>query len=305
MKKAFVFFLLIVTILLLVGYTVFIKDVGAPIYAGDFQCRIYLDKTVKISYYGGCDEEVTIPSYIDGYKVVGIGTYAFQDSSVKKVTLPKTVETIDLGAFDNCKLLEEIEFSYGLKTVAEAAFEDCVALRELEFPDSLERVGGGAFWGCTSLERIDFGSGIVDIESLVQPIMDAITSIEGYSSYNRNRFGYCENLKEIEFGSDSDYYYAEDGVIYSKDGKRLVCYCPGKEDIEFTIPDSVEVICQDSFYKCDNLKSIYMKGDVPPTSYNDIVKNYSDIILYVPTGTLKEYQNTSPWKRFNIQEYDY
>ncbi len=270
MRKAFVFFLLIVMILVLVGYTFFIKDWGASIQAGDFQCRIFLDKTVKISYYGGTEEEVVIPSYIDGYKVVGIGSLAFQESTVKKVTLPETVETIDPAAFYLCRSLEEIEFSDGLKSVCEFAFLGCTALREIEFPDSLETVGRLAFAECYSLESIDFGNGITDIEGFVKPAtesyVDIYEAISKYDSFNSSghysSFFGCYSLKEIKFGSENESYRATDGVIYSKDGKRLVYYCPGKEETEFIVPDSVEIIERAAFSDCDNLERVVIGDNV-------------------------------------------
>ena len=270
MRKAFVFFLLIVMILVLVGYTFFIKDWGASIQAGDFQCRIFLDKTVKISYYGGTEEEVVIPSYIDGYKVIGVGAMAFQDSTVKKVTLPETVETIDPLAFYNCKSLEEIEFSEGLESVAEFAFAGCTSLREIELPDSVEAVGKCAFNACISLERIDFGNGVTDIECFVAPAVETYSDISEFvSKYDVSQsnefdslFYGCNSLKEVEFGNENESYRAVDGVIYSKDGKRLVYYCPGREATEFVIPDSVEIIGRGAFSDCDNLERVVIGDNV-------------------------------------------
>ena len=62
-----------------------------------------------------------------------------------------------------------------------------------------------------------------------------------------------------------------------------------------------------AFGGCTGLTSIYVMSETAPTiisaSFDD--DTYSNATLYVPTGTLKTYQETDGWKEFsNIQEFD-
>ena len=46
----------------------------------------------------------------------------------------------------------------------------------------------------------------------------------------------------------------KDGLLYSKDGKRLL---RAPDDLKYyTIPEGVEVICNSAFYRCKQLKNI-------------------------------------------------
>lgn len=68
------------------------------------------DKTVEITGYSEDVKELKIPETVDGYKVIRIADEAFANSSVAKLTLPKTLTSIGEDAFagtpyfDNAKL---------------------------------------------------------------------------------------------------------------------------------------------------------------------------------------------------------
>lgn len=67
---------------------------------GDFEYKVLDDGTVEISKYNGTGGEVSIPSEIDGKKVTSIGYIAFDScESLKSVTIPKSVESIEERAF--------------------------------------------------------------------------------------------------------------------------------------------------------------------------------------------------------------
>ena len=74
-----------------------------------------------------------------------------------------------------------------------------------------------------------------------------------------------------------------------------------------TIPNSVTSIGYNAFYYCVSLKAIYMQCEVPiecdPRFSDDALK---EAVLYVPTGTMAEYEKVDPWRNFwNIEEMDF
>lgn len=76
-----------------------------------------------ITSYSGAANYVTVPDKIDGIEVGGIMKNAFYSiSTLRKVTLPHTLQFIGEAAFYNCNALKEITLSDGLKSVYENSF---------------------------------------------------------------------------------------------------------------------------------------------------------------------------------------
>lgn len=75
-------------------------------------------------------------------------------------------------------------------------------------------------------------------------------------------FCLCDKLRMIHVSQDNKRYKSQNGILYSKDGKELVC-CPADclfYDEEYLI--GVEVICESAFRLCKNLKSVEIPENV-------------------------------------------
>lgn len=55
-----------------------------------------------------------------------------------------------------------------------------------------------------------------------------------------NPFAPCLNLIEITIDEHNENYCTVDGVLFTKDMKKLVCYPPKKDGTSYTVPDGVE-----------------------------------------------------------------
>ena len=70
------------------------------------------------------------------------------------------------------------------------------------------------------------------------------------------------------------------------------------------LPDNYRGECyaigDSAFYKCNDLTSIHLLGETPPTVGRDnfTESQYADVILYVPVGALETYQKADTWKNF-------
>lgn len=67
--------------------------------------------------------------------------------------LPKTVKTIEYGAFSSCGF-EKIIFPDGLKTIGNSAFRGNIYLKEVILPDTVKDVEAGAFAECHRLKKL-------------------------------------------------------------------------------------------------------------------------------------------------------
>lgn len=115
---------------------------------------------VTITKYTGTATSVAIPSYINGKKVVAIGSQAFcrvergsyyYPMAVTSVTIPNTVKTIGEEAFYQVPLTSLVLPS-SVTSVGDWAFYDNSALTSLEIQGGAH-LGVYAFASCTSLTR--------------------------------------------------------------------------------------------------------------------------------------------------------
>ncbi|SFB22867.1 Leucine rich repeat-containing protein [Acetitomaculum ruminis DSM 5522] len=226
---------------------------------------------IEISCYDGDKSSVAIPSTINGYKVVGIGTDAFYEntnitsvtipegvkeikagafygcSSLKTINLPKTLQSIgnsdeeDLdeesiyeGAFEGCGSLKTINIPEGVTFVNTKTFKDCTGLTSATLPQSLEEINANLFEGCTSLGSVSLSKNITKIDD--------------------EAFLNCESLKNISISGPVE-----------KIGKNAFENCKKLESA--TLPGNLKVIDENAFKDCSNLKSIEIPATV--TNIND------------------------------------
>ncbi len=106
---------------------------------------IPLEGGLRITDWTGTGNLVTIPDTIDGVPVVSIGKSAFQNNSLKEVTLGINVKHIDNLAFAN-NLLEKLNIPVdsALERIGEYAFLDN-RLTSFTFPTYLKVIERGAF----------------------------------------------------------------------------------------------------------------------------------------------------------------
>ncbi len=108
--------------------------------------------------------ELIIPESItdngDEYIVTSIGAGAFSACHITKISIPKTIVSIESRAFYYCLDLCEITFSESqlptsnLESIGSQAFTYCSALQSIGDMPKLEQIGYEAFAACTSLQSV-------------------------------------------------------------------------------------------------------------------------------------------------------
>ena len=95
------------------------------------------------------------------------------------------------------------------------------------------------------------------VHTLIIP--KTVTLIESMrGDMSEGPFGYAGNpFSKIIVEEGNKNYKSVDGVLFSKDMKRLICYPCGKNGEEYTVPDGVEIIEEDAFLNVEKLRKIY------------------------------------------------
>ena len=98
---------------------------------------------------------VNIPSSANGYRVIGIGKYAFKScGNLTFLTIPNTVTYIDENAFSNCCGFSSLTIPNSVTRIEDAAFAMNWDLTSIMIPNSVTFIGKDAFYGCLNLTSI-------------------------------------------------------------------------------------------------------------------------------------------------------
>jgi len=184
-----------------------------------------------------------------GIGVTRIGDNAFNEHWIKSVTLPNTITSIGLYAFNNCSYLKSITLPNSITTLGRRAFCGC-KFESIVLPNSLTSTGVEAFAANyeltsvtipNSITKIDKGafSHCIALESIILP--NSITTI------GVDAFSYCDKLSSVIIPNSVT--TIEDGAFYS---------CKALESI--TLPNSVTTLRPYVFSECTALKSIALSN---------------------------------------------
>ncbi len=96
----------------------------------------------------------------------------------------------------------------------------------------------------------------------------------------------CKVLKAIEVDEENDYYTDVDGVLFTKDMKKLLVYPIMKENkaTSYTIPEGVERIASCAFYKNGNLTEIKLPSTLKEIGDMSFFKCEKISLVTLPDG---------------------
>ncbi len=145
----------------------------------------------------------------------------------------------------NFKKSVEIPSKLGGKkvtSIAWGAFSCLPVLQSITIPDSVVTISDEAFLNSTSLQKVTIGKGAKNIEG--------------------NPFDGCTNLRTIAIASNHEYLQLIDGVLFTKDPMRLICYPAGKTESSYALPDGVIEIGDSAFSGNTKLKTLIIPSSV-------------------------------------------
>ena len=237
--------------------------------------------TIEITAYYGYEAEVTVPSTIDGYTVVGIQSfhdeegYSNPNTFVRKVVLPETVTYIADGAFYDSDdwaakthfELQEIVLPQSLKTIGKNAFYNNYYLQKIDIPAGVTEIGRGAFAKCQNLSDIT--------------IRGKNTFLHGGAFGEKSGYSvgpFAGKLSELYqqwlYDDSASDFFIWQGQLLDYRGTSKTPVIPDtvtvigasafwRSDITgVTIPSSVKLIGASAFYECTSLTSVDIPGSV-------------------------------------------
>ncbi len=178
-----------------------------------------------------------------------VGDYSINGNSLVKyngtdanLTLPKTITTIGKDAFSGNNSIVKVTIPDSVRTIDFAAFENCKNLKEVIIPSSVKAIGSSAFCGCANLKTINIPKKCESIGSAA--------------------FAGCDKLATISVDPANENYVVFDGVLYTRDGKKVVQYLAGRTKSSYSMPITVENIEEYCFYGASNLTDISLSSKI-------------------------------------------
>ena len=187
-----------------------------------------------------------------------IGGYAFNQCNnlTGDLIIPDNVETIGDVCFQGLTNMKgKLVLPKKIKSIGRFGFYDDWFTGELILPEGLETMGEAAFGRSNSFDNVT----IVIPSTLRKMGIDYEVDGEnlGLSTHDFYNFGsHNPKLERFEVASTNQYFKAVDGVLYTKNMKRLISYPRNKKDETYEIPEGVKVIDELSIASNCNLKTL-------------------------------------------------
>ena len=213
---------------------------------------VVIETTVVYIPSNASMEEVHIKS-----GVTAISTEACKDNTfIKKLYIPQSVEIISNSAFENCSNLEEVYFENesNLKQILNYAFRNCSSVSQFDLSNciNLEEIGENAFYSL----GIDSDTYIGGETGFVLP-----NSLEIIGD------GALSNAKILNFISNGNHFTIDsNGILYELDenmNKITIIVVPNNLEVSlFIVPSSVKKIHSYAFYYNYNISIVYIKSNI-------------------------------------------
>ena len=246
---------------------------------------------IELVKYKGLKDAVEVP------KIINIlGSRAFSQSPVKKVTLHQGIQAIGQACFEGSPL-EEIELPKSCVYIAQNAFARTSGLKRINIPKNLKKIPANCF-ASSGLSEVAFEEGCklqsIEPNAFRASKVKEIDLPDTVKEIGPGCFASCEDLKRVSLGK-----------LLQEIPNDCFLSCPRLT--EFAIPDNVLKLGPNAFGGCVNLKrlgigkglialsrasfdadhpiesiSIDEENPVYASSGDDIVEKESKTLIYAP-----------------------
>ena len=176
---------------------------------------------------GEINGNITIPSEINGNKVISLGDSAFKGAkNITGVTIPDSVKGIGVWAFKDCTSLTDVDLG-SVERIAAYAFNGCTELKEIVIPATIKDGASGNIFEKT-LTKITLSEGMTIVPQYLcaRSGITEITIPNSVKEIGLWAFNNCAELKKITILDNvTKMALPDENKIFENHNDDLTIYC--------------------------------------------------------------------------------
>lgn len=262
---------------------------------GDYFYKV-INNHICIEKYNGLENNIVIPSHINGLPVTSIADGAFSDNkTIVSVEVPETIKMIGSsqgsGVFFNCTSLKNIKLNTGIENafIGASAFGNCLSLTSITIPENYINIYDKAFSGCSSLQNVDWVTSSYADQELANSVFSgckalkvvnlpgnlcsignfafkdctSLTSVnipEGTEKIGEGAFEKDEALASVSIPSTMQEIGSSEEIDVSE-GIGAFADCSNLSSVTLTVGKDYAFIGSRTFSNCESLTEITVPGN--------------------------------------------
>ena len=242
--------------------------------------------------------DITIPEVANGYSVIRIEAFAFEQASITSIVIPNSIKTIGSGAFFQCAELKFVKLPNQLTEIEDETFCNCVSLTSIDIPEGVTSIGYEAFYGCRELKEanipssvVHFGSGVFCYAGFTSmpKLPETLTTIPYaiFQSCPLTSVEIPQNITSIEGCAFNDCLITEVEIPAKVTHIGVAAFSRCRNLSSIVIPDNVKDIEINAFMDCSNLKTATLSNNLSSLSEGVFSKCASLDSIVIPNGVKK------------------
>lgn len=210
-------------------------------------------------------------------KTLGKESFAFC-TSLCRIVIPDTVQTVEGGVFEGCTSLTEIETGSRNKmyfsekgVLFDKAKRSIIAWPSasgnIVIPETVQLLADYCFAGCDSLNSVQM-PGVKTVKPYAFKNCQSLNTVAFSTELellDKNVFEHCYMLENIHIDENNTTYYANKGQVLSADGTVLYAWPSAKKNV--VIPETVSRIDDCAFQNQQGLIQVSMGKAVREIGY--------------------------------------